>query len=968
MRHYKYFFLLLFSIHNIHAQLSQGEGKSYVGNINEMFSAAPTSNNLMKFEEVPVSHYTGIPDINIPLIAIPTTNKNVKIDVQLRYHPLNAKPEDRSGETGLGWSLIAGGTITRTVRGGGPDEKTRTVAFSSPPKVKFGIYNHFYNPTYKIINNDFTFNFNDYTFDAGIGKFDTEYDLYQYNFSGYSGRFYVVKKPDNTYVVEKLDKNNLKISCGQIDSYGAIQSFVIVDDKGIKYLFDAKEKSQKDISTVKIGIRTGVGDLIPTVDIGDYFTSFHLVKINDQNDMNLVEFNYDILSFVKFKETPTITRRLASNVYYTDNTGQNQNTDGSLPGSFESQTVYNTSQTRLLTSINVAGKGIISLNYEKGRQDSNYLEPVELYKLKSVQSNMIGQNSSQYVEKYVLDYDYSNVNFQALNGVEELKKMLLKKVTRTTSGNQNSEYLLDYNTNSSVLKKDDWGYYMMAGGLSLNPVITTDVIKSITYPTKGKVVFNFDENEFSYNPTEYETMIPVTGYNTTNDYEFSINFGQFSNLYKQEFFSIQSAQTVNLNLLLGNLIYYNWKFQIFKKNADNTFTPAVYTFQYSAQTCNKPQPPACPNLNPNPNGEIISEFNPGVYLEPGVYYASLSGDFGFSTPGNTFDTFVAHTSEPLYVDMKAYKGGGIRIKDIAYYDSNSSNAFAKKYVYDYKNIDDSQRSSGALVFPRPLFKLSESYSFQNTINNPTILYSAQFAITTDYNILPVQKTQGGDVGYKYVTVEQVDGNNIKKGRTEYKFRSPIDYPNEGTVIVSLQPIPIPNQDYLRGQLIAEKKYDSSNHLISETVNTYISTSYEKNDGVKLKDMYANNMIAEMFSYQGCQDLLNHGAVSCALTSPYKNFEKFGITLPTQKVETSYFYQNGVQSLVSATTNTVYNTLDYPTSVIQSFSDGVSNTVNYQYAHEKNNTRLINANMIGIPLETENKKNNKVISKVGNALQ
>jgi hypothetical protein len=39
-----------------------------VDNINKIFPAAPTANNLMKFEEVPVSYYTGIPDINIPLL------------------------------------------------------------------------------------------------------------------------------------------------------------------------------------------------------------------------------------------------------------------------------------------------------------------------------------------------------------------------------------------------------------------------------------------------------------------------------------------------------------------------------------------------------------------------------------------------------------------------------------------------------------------------------------------------------------------------------------------------------------------------------------------------------------------------------------------------------------------------------------------------------------------------------------
>ncbi|MEF9476601.1 hypothetical protein OWR28_01460 [Chryseobacterium sp. 1B4] len=113
--------LLLASLHNtLLAQSGVGgnDPKSYVGDINQMFPSAPTSNNLMKFEEVPVSYYTGIPDINIPLVSIPTSNPKVVMAVQLKYHPLNAKPEDKASETGLGWSLIAGGTISRTVREG----------------------------------------------------------------------------------------------------------------------------------------------------------------------------------------------------------------------------------------------------------------------------------------------------------------------------------------------------------------------------------------------------------------------------------------------------------------------------------------------------------------------------------------------------------------------------------------------------------------------------------------------------------------------------------------------------------------------------------------------------------------------------------------------------------------------------------------------------------------------------------
>ncbi|AQX11123.1 hypothetical protein BAX94_14930 [Elizabethkingia meningoseptica] len=956
--------LLTFIVYSIKAQSPQKEeGKSHIGNINEMFSGAPTSNNLMKFEEVPIGYYTGIPDINIPLFNLPTNNKNVSLNIQLKYHPLSVKPDDRSGETGLGWSLIAGGTITRTVRGGNPDEKDRTIAFSSPPKVKFGIYNQTYNPTYKILNNDTSFNFSEYTFDAGIGKFDTEYDLYQYNFMDKSGRFYIVKDANGNYTAEKLDKNNHQIICNKDITTGVINSFTIIDDKGIRYIFDAMERSHKDISKIKIGLTTGIGEFNPDIEIGDFYTSFHLTKINDQNDINLVDFKYNLSSLVKFQETPMTTTRIAKNVHYTNNSDTPKtNPDNSMPGAFEQQTVYNTSLTYLLTNIDIKGRGSLVLNYEQGRLDSNYTDPTSLYKLKSLQVNYVGETPSQHIDKYILDYDYTNVNFQINIGNQLLKKMLLKKVTKVLPNNQNSEYVLEYNKSSSILKKDDWGYYK-ALEPNVDNAIVTDIIKSITYPTKGKVIYNFDENEYSYHPIENNTMAPVTGYNIIHNSESSINFSQFSNTYKQPFFTIQSAQTVNLNLFLGNLIYFNWQFKLYKKNADNTFSPAIYEFGYPAQTCNKVQPPDCMILNPNPNGEIISEFTKNIDLEPGIYFASLSGDFGPSNPSQTDASFIAYTTESTYVDKKVYKGAGVRIKDISYFENPSSDILSKKFIYTYTNLDDPNRSSGALVFLKPLYKITDSYTYKNKFSNANILYSADFDITTDYNILPVQKTQGSDVGYKYVSVEQLSANNSKKGKTVYKFRSPIDYPNQAIIIPQLYPIPIPNQDYLRGQLVSERKYDSDNKLVSETTTDHISLEYEKNDGVKIKDNFSNNMISELYSFFNYQEMIDKIGMGIEITSPYKNFEKFGITLPKEKNETSYLYKNGIMSSVSSRTTYVHNNRDYITLQNQLFQDGAQNKTTYQYAHEKGNQKLINANMIGIPLQTTTTKDGKVIANV-----
>src|SRR5690606_39185368 len=76
---------------------------------------APSMANLMKFEEVPVSHYTGVPDINIPIVQLNTGIADLPLSLSLKYHTHNAKSDSYASEVGLGWSLMAGGSITRTV-------------------------------------------------------------------------------------------------------------------------------------------------------------------------------------------------------------------------------------------------------------------------------------------------------------------------------------------------------------------------------------------------------------------------------------------------------------------------------------------------------------------------------------------------------------------------------------------------------------------------------------------------------------------------------------------------------------------------------------------------------------------------------------------------------------------------------------------------------------------------------------
>ncbi len=75
----------------------------------------PEASELGEYGAVPVSHYTGIPNISIPLYEIRVGKYTIPVSAD--YHLASVRPNDPPGTLGLGWTLMAGGVISRSVRG-----------------------------------------------------------------------------------------------------------------------------------------------------------------------------------------------------------------------------------------------------------------------------------------------------------------------------------------------------------------------------------------------------------------------------------------------------------------------------------------------------------------------------------------------------------------------------------------------------------------------------------------------------------------------------------------------------------------------------------------------------------------------------------------------------------------------------------------------------------------------------------
>ena len=75
----------------------------------------PDAYGIGRYGRIPVNRFSGLPNINIPLTEV--RGRGYKLPVSLQYYGGGIKVEQHPGCVGLGWSLMAGGRITRVIHG-----------------------------------------------------------------------------------------------------------------------------------------------------------------------------------------------------------------------------------------------------------------------------------------------------------------------------------------------------------------------------------------------------------------------------------------------------------------------------------------------------------------------------------------------------------------------------------------------------------------------------------------------------------------------------------------------------------------------------------------------------------------------------------------------------------------------------------------------------------------------------------
>ena len=210
--------------------------------IREVEPISPQADVLKKFGEYPMDYSTGVPSISIPLYEIKVGSYTLPISIS--YHASGIKVQDVSSPIGLGWTLIAGGSIIRQIKGA-VDKGTLVL------KSEADVISNF---------NRGVFTSEGCAYLAAEHRLDTESDSYSYqitriddsvNDPTYNGVFNFVDGTSqaNEYTYDKngnLTKDlNKKISLIQYNLLNLPTSIAYSNGKSATYIYDANGNKLK---------------------------------------------------------------------------------------------------------------------------------------------------------------------------------------------------------------------------------------------------------------------------------------------------------------------------------------------------------------------------------------------------------------------------------------------------------------------------------------------------------------------------------------------------------------------------------------------------------------------------------------------------------------------------------------------------------------------------------------------------
>lgn len=948
--------------HLFDAQTTTSENTS----IPNIFPPKASVMPLFRMEQIPVNLSTGIPDISHNLLSTPIDNA-LSYNFKISYHPSQLRVEEIGSELGVGWSASDLGIITRTVNGVNDDK-----------------------PLWGILDNQVMMPSNNFngTIDANSsewlkkrvyesvysGQYDILSDEYMFSFLGNSGKFVFVFEDGAIKPKILGTENKFKIQYERDTSLGHLRSFSITDDKGYQYVFDLYESDTNIVTSTSVSQIAQSGNM-PILPQTEYKNNWHLTKIKNPSGNEVLNAEYQMYDFPDSEIRSTEYNHMVDqNIkdYYKYKVLQMSYLDYLQP-LYKMDVITKNNSTYKLKKISIPDRAVIY--YDKATVNGqDFLDKIRLFDAHNRLVNSYKFNVSPSGSKYVLS---GVVN-------EQDNKFNYSFVYNGT--------LID--TDSK--EKDNWGYYNnnmytdwfdveqsmeypFGANKNTNPLaILNGALRYEVTPTKGVAEYVWEPNTFSqianstieyYDIPENRTYLPNIFIKDA-----------FNNQPSDEIIYVSTPQKIIVNFSATQ--YSNlddtkkYTLQITPVKYDQPFDPDVFT----------PDPANCyEETSANTNGVIRGKH--AVALTSGT-----STQLTFYGQG-LYKVSLIHSSQDLQYNMVKYNieinkfkltnslkylyGGGLRIKQINFWDKVSSMGFPNNpqryFQYIYSDFSDASKSSGVLN-NKPV------YSYTRTVNESensacpsgtsmnydklTVNYgSVQYLTRNNNAVVQTASLNGSFVTYANVKVIE------SEGYTKNYFTTPLDFSNDYDPLNYNYPfLPTKNPEKKYGLIKKSEVYNSTNVLQKRDEYTYNiiepdifigGKAYVPGNG----GCFVKNSAYSSFlnSYEGYLSVAgNHNfntGGSCGLFGGCGGFagvidskpiyKKNVIPLLQQKTVKEYFPNGTLEQSSNYEYNSNYNIAK---ETNQKTDLSVQET-SYKYAFEKSNQKLLNANIISVPLET-----------------
>lgn len=851
----------------------------------------PTTNDLGKYGEVQVNESSGTISPTIPLFTYKAGG--FELPLSLNYSGNGVKVNQDPTWAGVNWNINPGGVITRIVNDKA-DELTNTE-------------NRVYLSMEQLDALDGARKLKDYElcyFDPTTTWFltlkkmefinvDTEVDIFNYNFLGYSGSFYL--DINNNVHLIKYDKE-LKILFQKDLNNNNKSQFIIVTPDGNQYFFGGVSASESSRTWVNNG--AGSTTNIPFTQNSFYL---HTIALNNGGTINFTYENYDTFcDFYKIGITESATTtapyaQIPCNKSIKTLYGEIENAVRlkEISNSFtEQKVIFNSSFT---------GKcdRLLKLNYISLLNNASQIIKIKLNYLTIENEINSTQNDFSEENKFFLEkvefYGKSNTflyDYQLTYTTPELfpsKNSFAQDDLGYYNGKNSNTTLLPITNNNLLNENCFFGLADREADLTASLIGS---LKSIQYPTKGKMEFEYElpyKGEQDIINKHYVTVY----YRDENRNNTSLlSKVYYPNNLQPIVFNSNKTINIGLDVMAKGPFSHqnNVKIEIFKKVGTN------WVVQETKQKY----------ITNSENTTINHQEYYSIDLPAGSYYFKVSLVL---VAAGLENSVVANTTLYLPQGTRPVFYPGLRIKKVITFDDNN-NTNVTRYYYNKLNTLNEES-----------FHFNPNYvSYTYTVadyNGSVTPLIRVINLSTD-NVSNVFHTDNGNFIYEFVTTS-FGGDNFENGGKQSTFYKYFNYPpdiyqtnpcypiaSDGStpITIDLNTINVATNDsYLTSTLKEEMIFNSNKKKLLEKNYTY--SLFETNH------IASNIKIYAYYSGQSNSNLLGGYAFILYKTKAFNSRllstttkEYFGPNLTDEVVSTTnYTYKPDKVSLPSEITTT-----------------------------------------------------------------